>query len=110
MCGTDMRQDFTLTPSAKSSCECCATPAATTPATMATPAKASGTVYELEGLTCGSCVQSVEKAVHNVVGVDSATIDLASGGTSSLTVAGSAAPELVRAAVVAAGYSVTQVS
>lgn len=108
MCGTDMRQDLTLTPRAESTCGCCSTSATTTAATTAKPAAASDTVYELEGLTCGSCVRSVEKAVLNVVGVDSVAVSLVSGGISSLTVAGSAMPELVGAAVVGAGYTVIQ--
>lgn len=110
MCGTDMRQDLTLTPRAESSCGCCSTPATTTTATTTKPAAASGTasdtVYELEGLTCGSCVRSVEKAVLNVVGVDSVAVSLTPGSASTLSVAGSATPETVRAAVVAAGYTV----
>lgn len=101
MCGTNIREDLKLTPIQESSCACCSTPAIAT-----APVDTSGTVYELEGLTCGHCVQTVEKAVLNVVGVDSATIVLVSGGISSLTVAGPATPELVGAAVVGAGYTV----
>ncbi|WP_269937911.1 heavy-metal-associated domain-containing protein [Arthrobacter sp. HY1533] len=100
MCGTDIRNDLPLTPAAESSCGCC------TPAPAAS-APAEGTAYGVEGLTCGSCVQTVQKAVAALDGVDSATVALVAGGTSTLTVAGPASAESVRAAVSGAGYSVT---
>ncbi|MDN4643931.1 heavy-metal-associated domain-containing protein [Arthrobacter sp. PsM3] len=43
---------------------------------------ASGREYALEGLTCGHCVDAVEKAVSGLVGVESASVDLVPGGTS----------------------------
>lgn len=101
MCGTDIRNELPLTPSAESSCGC-GTPA---PAESAAPAE--GTAYGVAGLTCGSCVQRVQKAVAALDGVDSATVALVAGGTSTLTVAGSTSPDEVRAAVTGAGYSVT---
>ncbi|WP_373418375.1 heavy-metal-associated domain-containing protein [Arthrobacter sp. BF1] len=52
----------------------------------------------------------MERAVRAVDGVDSATVTLVPGGASSLSVSGSATPELVGAAVVAAGYTFTQVN
>ncbi|MEO8222363.1 MAG: heavy-metal-associated domain-containing protein [Specibacter sp.] len=60
----------------------------------------------MEGLTCGSCVQSVRTAVLAVAGVSSASIDLIPGGASTLTVSGSVTPEDIRSAVAVAGYSV----
>ncbi|WP_427016556.1 heavy-metal-associated domain-containing protein [Pseudarthrobacter sp. P1] len=102
MCGTDTRKDLTLTPAAETSCACCSTGA-----TTAAPADATGTAYGLDGLTCGHCVQTVETAVSAVAGVESASIDLVAGGTSTLTVSGTADPAAVRAAVAAAGYAVT---
>lgn len=101
MCGTNNREDLNLTPIQESSCACCSTPAISTQ-----PADTSGTVYELEGLTCGHCVQTVEKAVRAVAGADSATATLVAGPTSTLTVAGPATPETIRSAVVTAGYTV----
>ncbi|WP_164520290.1 heavy-metal-associated domain-containing protein [Specibacter cremeus] len=71
------------------------------------PAGTFGTAYELEGLTCGHCVESVTTAVRPMADVDSATVDLVAGGTSTLTVSGSATTEDIRAAVAAAGYTVT---
>ena len=110
MSGTEIRKNLVLTPAPESSCACCATPAATALEATTRPADATGAVYGLEGLTCGGCVQSVERAVRAVDGVDSATVTLVPGGASSLSVSGSATPELVGAAVVAAGYTFTQVN
>jgi copper chaperone len=61
--------------------------------------------FAVEGLTCGHCVQTVEKAVSALDGVESACVDLVAGGRSGLTVAGSATDAAVRQAVTAAGYS-----
>ena len=61
--------------------------------------------FGVEGLTCGHCVQTVEKAVSALDGVESASVDLVAGGRSGLTVAGSATDAAVRQAVTAAGYS-----
>lgn len=61
--------------------------------------------YSLEGLDCGHCVETVEKAVAAVPGVESATVDLVPDGISRLTVSGTADEAALRAAVVAAGYS-----
>ncbi|NVN00276.1 heavy-metal-associated domain-containing protein [Arthrobacter sp. SDTb3-6] len=101
MCGTNNREDLKLTPVQESSCACCSTPAISTQS-----ADTSGTVYELEGLTCGHCVQTVEKAVRAVTGADSVAVTLVAGSASTLTVAGPVNPETVRAAVVTAGYTV----
>ncbi|MEV8183933.1 heavy-metal-associated domain-containing protein [Specibacter sp. NPDC078692] len=101
MCGTNNREDLNLTPIQESSCACCSTPAIS-----AEPADTTGSVYELEGLTCGHCVQSVEESVRAVSGADSVTVTLVAGSISTLTVAGTATPEMVRAAVVTAGYTV----
>lgn len=91
MCGTETPKDLKLT--------------------QTTEGKAtgeSGTAYSLEGLTCGHCVQSVEAAVQAIEGVESATVDLAAGGISTLMVSGPVRPEDIRSAVVTAGYSVTE--
>lgn len=101
MCGTKTPKDLILTPATESSCSCCSTGAKT-----AETAGEPGTAYSLEGLTCGSCVQSVRTAVLAVAGVSSASIDLIPGGASTLTVSGSVTPEDIRSAVAVAGYSV----
>jgi copper chaperone CopZ len=59
----------------------------------------------VEGLTCGHCVQTVEKAVSALEGVESASVDLVAGGRSRLTVAGTVSDAAVRQAVTSAGYS-----
>jgi len=37
------------------------------------------TVLKIEGMTCGGCVRSVEKALGQVAGVKSTQVDLAQG-------------------------------
>ena len=37
------------------------------------------TVLKIEGMTCGGCVRSVEKALGQVAGVTSTHVDLAQG-------------------------------
>jgi copper chaperone CopZ len=63
--------------------------------------------YTLEGLTCGHCVQTVEKAVSGVSGVELATVDLVPGGTSRLSVTGTAEQEALAEAVRSSGYVLT---
>ncbi len=108
MCGTEIRKDLTLTPVAEGSCACCSTDASTSKETTTAVVTEPGMVFELGGLSCGSCVQRVEKAVRGVAGVDSATVSLVSGGTSSLTVVGTASSESIGSAVVTVGYTVAQ--
>lgn len=100
MCGTDTRTELPLITPEQSGCGCCSTEA-----TAQTPAAADGSVYDLEGLTCGHCAQTVEKAVTSVDGVEAVSIELVAGGTSRLTVAGTARTASIRDAVTGAGYS-----
>lgn len=65
----------------------------------------AGKTYNLEGLDCGHCVETVEKAVAAVPGVESATVDLVPDGVSRLTVSGTADESELRNAVTEAGYS-----
>jgi copper chaperone len=62
--------------------------------------------FTVEGLTCGHCVQTVEKAVSALEGVESASVELVPGGRSRLVVSGQAHSVAVREAVTSAGYSV----
>jgi copper chaperone len=101
MCGTDSRNELPLTAAEPSGCACCSTEAA-----AQAPVAVEGTEYYLEGLTCGHCVGSVEKAVAAVDRVEAVSVELVPGGTSRLTVTGPAADTAVREAVSAAGYSV----
>lgn len=102
MCGPDSRTELPLAAPETSGCSCCS------PGARAqTPVPVEGFEYLVEGLTCGHCVQTVEKAVSAVPGVESATLDLVAGGISRLRVAGKVAGTAVRDAVTDAGYSVT---
>ena len=55
----------------------------------------------VEGMTCGSCVRSVERALTRVPGVERAIVDLASGRAH---IGGNARPEDLISAVQSAGY------
>ncbi|GAA1979231.1 heavy-metal-associated domain-containing protein [Nocardiopsis rhodophaea] len=63
------------------------------------------TVYEVDGMTCGHCVSSVDTEVRGVPGVTDVDIDLPTG---RLTVAseGPLDDARIRAAVEEAGYAV----
>ncbi|MCB5275986.1 Copper chaperone CopZ [Arthrobacter sp. SO5] len=89
-------------PPEQSGCGCCPTGARTL-----APLAAGGPVHSLEGLTCGHCVQTVETAVASADGVESATVELVAGGTSCLTVAGTARRDAVPDAVTGAAYRFT---
>ena len=91
MCGPESRQELPLVSSA-SGCGCCSTGAAE-------ESLISGTEYALEGLTCGHCVATVQKAVTAVDGVVNASVELVPGGRSRLVVSGSAPVAAVRHAV-----------
>lgn len=44
------------------------------------------TTYGVTGLTCGHCVAAVTEEVSELPGVESAQVELVTGGTSMLTV------------------------
>ncbi|MDQ7015964.1 MAG: cation transporter [Gammaproteobacteria bacterium] len=58
-------------------------------------------ILNITGMSCGHCTAAVEKALLAVAGVESVTVDLE---TNSATVDGSAAVEVLIAAVVEEGY------
>ncbi|NKE48525.1 heavy-metal-associated domain-containing protein [Roseomonas frigidaquae] len=60
------------------------------------------TFLSVEGMTCGSCVRTVERALAGAPGVERAVVDLA---RSYAVIEGSAHPEELAAAVEAAGYT-----
>ncbi|WP_395398699.1 heavy-metal-associated domain-containing protein [Arthrobacter sp. UC242_113] len=101
MRGTDKRIDLPLTASA-GGCACCRAEAPG----RSSSAAAADAEYRLEGLTCGHCVASVEKAVAAVHGVEAAAVELVPGGLSRLRISGSAGEAAVREAVNSAGYNV----
>lgn len=110
MCGTtETRTQLPLASAAQHGCSCCSPAGAAqeyarATANAASPAAASRAEYALEGLTCGHCVQTVERAVAGVSGVETATVRLVAGGTSRLTITGSAQPEDLAEAVRSSGY------
>lgn len=59
----------------------------------------------VEGMTCASCVAHVEKALKSVPGVESASVNLATGRARVRLREGLATPEDLEAAVADAGYS-----
>ena len=61
----------------------------------------NNTVLNIDGMTCASCVARVEKALRAVPGVSGASVNLA---TEKASVQGQATPEVLAAAVRAAGY------
>ncbi|MHC8607584.1 heavy-metal-associated domain-containing protein [Paenarthrobacter ureafaciens] len=99
---TPPRTELPLIAKSPSGCGCCSTNGSESPASTA-----QGVEYGVEGLTCGSCADRVERAVRDVDGVGSATVVLVPGGVSRLVVTGPAGPSAVRDAVASAGYSLT---
>ncbi|MDI3213956.1 heavy-metal-associated domain-containing protein [Arthrobacter sp. AL12] len=108
MCGTtETRTQLPLASAAQHGCSCCSPADETQAAAPAAAVQAPGSQYTLEGLTCGHCVQTVEKAVSGVSGVELATVDLVPGGTSRLSVTGTANQEALIEAVRSSGYALT---
>lgn len=61
--------------------------------------------YNVTGMSCAACVSRVEKAVKDVSGVDSVSVNLL---TNSMKVTGNAEKEAVIKAVEKAGYGITE--
>lgn len=100
-----------LLPLASTRCRCCAPSASSAAAsrsvntaTETTPD--SPTVYQVTGMTCGHCADSVTRAVGALPQVDDVQIELAAGGVSTVTVTGAAPSGVVRRAIEEAGYTV----
>lgn len=60
-------------------------------------------VLKIEGMTCGGCVRSVEKALDQVAGVTSTRVDLAQG-QATVDAENGVDPAAIVAAVEDAGY------
>ena len=60
--------------------------------------------YQVTGMSCAACSARVEKAVSQVEGVTSCTVNLL---THSMEVEGTASTEAIVAAVTAAGYGIS---
>lgn len=63
------------------------------------------TRLKVSGMTCGHCVESVEKALRNQNGVRNASVDLEAGAAEVEYEEGRVAPEQLIAAVEEEGYS-----
>ena len=63
------------------------------------------TTYQIKGMTCGHCVNSVSGELGRVPGVREVRVDLAAGAA-TVTSDGPLDPAVVRAAVDEAGYEV----
>lgn len=61
----------------------------------------SETHYYVQGMKCGGCVESAKKAVAEVLGVESAEFDLATG---TGVVQGDVDPQAICQVLTAAGY------
>ena len=46
----------------------------------------SSATYTVVGMTCGHCVSAVSSEIQEIPGVTDVTVDLAAGGTSTVTV------------------------
>ncbi len=78
----------------------------------ASGASTATTDFLVNGMTCSHCVASVTEEISALSGVDSVSIDLKPGGSSTVSVASSSPidTEAVRAAVEEAGYSLAGAS
>ncbi|MFV8756175.1 heavy metal translocating P-type ATPase [Nannocystaceae bacterium ST9] len=63
------------------------------------------TTMDIRGMTCATCVSRVERALSAVAGVARAEVDFA---TNQARIEGSARPDALRSAVIAAGYEVVE--
>ena len=65
--------------------------------------------YQVDGMTCGHCAQSVTEELTALDGVSDVQVELVGGGTSTVTVTSDAplARDAVAAAVTEAGYALT---
>jgi copper chaperone CopZ len=63
------------------------------------------TRFVVEGMSCDSCAERVEKAVRQLPGISSVQVDLPSGSVAIEHEPEKAAPEQIRQQIVAAGYA-----
>ncbi|MDQ2623985.1 MAG: cation transporter [Actinomycetota bacterium] len=65
--------------------------------------------YQVDGMTCGHCAQSVTEEITALDGVKDVMVELVAGGTSTVTVVSDepVATESIAAAVTEAGYALT---
>jgi copper chaperone CopZ len=70
---------------------------------------ATHAIYHVEGMTCGHCVHAVVTELNAIEGVTDVVVSLVPGATSTVDVRSNEplAPEVVEAAIGAAGYALT---
>ena len=66
-------------------------------------------MFEIGGMTCGSCVARIEQILSGQAGVTSAAVDLSSG-RARITVTPAASTEDLVTAVTEAGYTMSPLS
>jgi copper chaperone CopZ len=68
------------------------------------------TTYDVTGMTCGHCVQSVTSELSALPGVKDVSVELAAGATSQVTVVSDAPldTDTIRTAVDEAGYTLVR--
>lgn len=96
MCATEIN-DLGLT---DASCSCDSHVDVAAPATSVADATLATNTYEVTGMTCSHCVNSVTEEVSSIAGVTAVDVQLVVGGASQVTV--SSADLLDRVAVAAA--------
>ena len=72
------------------------------------PARTEQITFEVEGMTCASCVARVQDALQSVDGVSEATVNLASNEARVTRLVGTAPDDDLSAASKAAGYAATR--
>lgn len=77
----------------------------TNPITTPTPHLLPVASYQMEGLTCGHCAGRVTEAVQALPLVDGVQVDLAAGGSCTVTVTGAVSAEEARQANEEVGYA-----
>lgn len=92
-------------------CSCCAPAGDAAIPTGRQSADPRGTpvgaeTYQVEGMTCGHCADSVTEAVSFLNGVNDVRVELVAGGASLVSVTGLASTDAVRDAIEATGYRV----
>jgi len=70
-------------------------------------AEAQTALLQIEGMSCASCVGRVEKALSAVPGVETASVNLATGRAALRYAPGSTTPEALAEASTRAGYAAT---
>lgn len=63
--------------------------------------------YQVEGMSCGHCIQTITRAVRSVDAAAAVTVDLAAG---QVNVGNSDKAEFIAAAIEGAGYKVRAAS